>query len=881
MTRIDTSDLKLRLEDYLRASGVEIDTTKHPPLLRCPSPDHADESPSAIYYADSLHIHCPVCSKTWDIFDCAGLLHGLTSFGDQKGDVLDRLGITEADPTPAKTRAKKQKPRHPDPVALTREQARKIYTREELEKRAKKSGWGKFIRAWSYLDAAGLVVMIDARFENEKKKNIISLWTDGKGLRTTGASSPLYGADKIASEPDTPVLVVEGCKTAQAAEQIPGFVVVTWPGGTKRVTRPDWSPLKNRRVYIYPDDDLKRDGNGNTRPWHKQPGYEAAIEIKKILPQAKIIRPLEAARKVKADGADIVEALEVMSPADLAKYILESPEMEPPITRAEAEQQIREKPRDDENLPYSTLGIGDDGRAAFIGRGDRLIQVHPTSMSKSYLLAIAPEPYWQVDFGHKGKITWDQAIDCVLQSAMGRDFDSSSVRGRGAWREKDGRICYHDGQETFGDISPARLYVRRPRQDMGILGAETSAKIAGRMAGITTRLSFETPLDHIRIMGWALLAPFAGALPWRPAALLTGESGSGKSTILDYVITPLARPLHVSGGESTEAGVRQRIGVDACGIVIDEAETDTDKKRRNREALFSLMRMSTSDDAPIVTKGTIDGKGQSFQMRSMFLFSAISPEVDAVADDNRIFRVNLVAPDSSNWKPLFADIQEVFTPENCAGIRARVWNRLGLIIKTAKRFAILIQDLSGRDARYSLADGMLQAAYRIALHDRADFSDKEFCKTTFDLYAKAPPEEKRDESAEMVERLLDERMIVERPDRGTLTIREMCQAVLTGNLEAKRMGDLYDDPAALKSSDIEYLRFFIERIGLSVIRPEGEICIAINHHEIMKILGVGRGYHRMMFRHLGTVDRSRVVWMAGRSRRCVVLEKVLEKREEG
>lgn len=876
MTKIDASDLKPRLEDYLRASGVEIDTTKRPPILRCPSPDHADESPSAIYYADSLHVHCPVCAKTWDIFDCAGLIHGLADFKAQKKDILDRLGIDK--PAPAKPRARK--PKHPPAVALTREQARKIYTRDEMEGRAKKSGWGKFIRAWSYLNADGRVVMIDARFENEKKKNIISFWTDGKGLRTTGAPSVLYGLDQVVSQPDKPILIVEGCKTAQAAGQIPGFVVVTWPGGTKRADRPDWSPLKDRRVFIYPDDDLKRDGNGNTRPWHKQPGYEAAIEIKKILPQAKIIRPLEAARKIKADGADIVEALEVMTPENLAKYIVESPEMTPPISREEAEQQIREKPRDDKNLPYTILGIGDDGRAALIGRGDRLIQVPPTGISKSYLLAIAPEPYWQMEFGHKGKISWDAAIDYVLQSAMHKDFDASSVRGRGAWREKDGRICYHDGQETFGEISPARLYVRRPRQDMGILGSEASTEIAGRMADITTRLSFETPLDHIRIMGWALLAPFAGALPWRPAALLTGESGSGKSTILDYVITPLARPLHVSGGESTEAGVRQRISVDACGIVIDEAETDTDRKRRNREALFSLMRMSTSDDAPIVAKGTIDGKGQSFQMRSMFMFSAISPEVDAVADDNRIFRVNLVAPDSSEWKPLFADIQETFTPENCAGIRARTWNRLNLIIETAKRFSALIQDLSGRDARYSLADGMLQAAYWIVLKDRADQSDKEFCDTTFDLYRAAPPEEKRDESAEMVERLLDERMIVERPERGTLTIREMCQAVLTGNLEAKRSGELYDDPAALKSSDIEYLRFFIERLGLSVERSTGEICVAINHHEIMKILGVGRGYHRMIFRHLGIVDRSRVVWMAGRSRRCVVLKKVLEKREE-
>jgi len=879
MTKIDASDLKPRLEDYLRACGVVIDTTKRPPVLQCPSPDHADDNPSAVFYDDSLHVYCPVCDKTWDIYDVAGLLHGIAGFVDQKKEICARLGIGDDwKPDNAKAAGRSKKPAAA--VPLPNDKARMIYTREEFQKRTEKSGWGKFVRAWKYLDAAGLVIIVDGRFETGEKKSVISFWFDGVTLRTAGAPHVLYGMDRIVSEPDTPVLIVEGCKTAAAAEKIPGFVVVTWNGGTNRATRPDWSVLKDRVVYIYPDDDVKRNKGGQGRPWDKQPGYEAAIEIKKILPHAKIVKPLPAARNVKPDGADIVEALEVTTPEKLAEYILTATEMIPPVSQEEAEQKIREKTRDPENLPFIVLGIGDDGRAAFIGRGDRMIQVAPTSLSKSHLLAIAGEPYWQSEYGHKGKVTWDSAIDYVLQMAMFRDFDASSVRGRGAWREKDGRICYHDGQKTIGDISPDRLYVRRPRQNMGILGEEASPEIARKIAAVTTRLSFETELDHIRVLGWAILAPFAGALPWRPAALLTGESGSGKSTILDYVITPLARPLHVSGGESTEAGVRQRIGVDACGIVIDEAETDTDRKRRNREALFSLMRMSTSDDAPIVAKGTIDGKGQSFQMRSMFMFSAISPEVDAVADDNRIFRVNLISPNSSCWADLFTDIREVITPENCAGIRARTWNRLNLIIETAKRFSAQIQELSGRDARYSLADGMLQAAYWIVMHDRTAMNDKEFVELMYGLYSEAPPEEKRDESVELVERLLDERVQVERPDRGTLTIREMLQGVLTGSLTATTVGTLYSDPASLCMAAIEYLRLYIERLGLAVVKDTREICIAVNHYEIMKILGVGRGYHRMIFRHPGTLERSRVVWMAGKSRRCVVLTDILEKREE-
>jgi putative DNA primase/helicase len=53
-----------------------------------------------------------------------------------------------------------------------------------------------------------------------------------------------------------PALIVEGERSADAAsELLPSFVVVTSPNGSKSADKADWSPLRGRRVVIWPDND--------------------------------------------------------------------------------------------------------------------------------------------------------------------------------------------------------------------------------------------------------------------------------------------------------------------------------------------------------------------------------------------------------------------------------------------------------------------------------------------------------------------------------------------------------------------------------------------------------------------------------------------------
>ncbi|MCL2124180.1 MAG: DUF6371 domain-containing protein, partial [Desulfovibrionaceae bacterium] len=81
---------------------------------------------------------------------------------------------------------------------------------------------------------------------------------------------PLYALEKLAAMPEAPILLVEGEKTADAAQgYFPDHAVLTWSGGTNAVARADLSPLHDRKVIIWPDND--------------EAGFKAALTLAGLL----------------------------------------------------------------------------------------------------------------------------------------------------------------------------------------------------------------------------------------------------------------------------------------------------------------------------------------------------------------------------------------------------------------------------------------------------------------------------------------------------------------------------------------------------------------------------------------------------------------------
>lgn len=116
---------------------------------------------------------------------------------------------------------------------------------------------------WVYRDSQGQLLCGVCRFDFENGKIILplTLWRKPDGTlawdwKALPAPRPLYKLDWLAPNPEAPILVVEGEKTAEAATQLfSDFVAITSPNGANAAKKADWSPLKGRQIIIWPDND--------------------------------------------------------------------------------------------------------------------------------------------------------------------------------------------------------------------------------------------------------------------------------------------------------------------------------------------------------------------------------------------------------------------------------------------------------------------------------------------------------------------------------------------------------------------------------------------------------------------------------------------------
>jgi putative DNA primase/helicase len=148
-------------------------------------------------------------------------------------------------------------------------------------------------------------------------------------------------------------------------------------------------------------------------------------------------------------------------------------------------------------------------------------------------------------------------------------------------------------------------------------------------------LRWQSPVHADLLAGWIATAMVCGALPWRTHCWVTGNQGSGKSTVVDKLVGAFFGNIALYPlGTTTEAGLRQAIGSDARPVIFDESEGDKHKEER-RQAIIQLMRQSSSDTRGLIMKGGANHESKSFTMRSAFLMSSIGVGLKEAADLTR------------------------------------------------------------------------------------------------------------------------------------------------------------------------------------------------------------------------------------------------------
>ena len=220
------------------------------------------------------------------------------------------------------------------------------------------------------------------------------------------------------------------------------------------------------------------------------------------------------------------------------------------------------------------------------------------------------------------------------------------VRGRGAWRDDDGALIYHAGDEIWIDgrwracgvhgrhIYPARPKIGRPARRARPADELSSGRV---LLELFSSFTWEREqLDPRLLLGWLVTAKIGGALDRRPVAFVAGAEGSGKSTLQAMMREVMIGAL-IKTSNTTQAGIYQRLQQDSIAIMIDEMEPKEDT--RTVDKILELARISYSGDK--MQRGGQHGVAKEFALNSSFLGSSISKPATDAQDDSRMVVLNL------------------------------------------------------------------------------------------------------------------------------------------------------------------------------------------------------------------------------------------------
>jgi putative DNA primase/helicase len=363
-----------------------------------------------------------------------------------------------------------------------------------------------------------------------------------------------------------------------------------------------------------------------------------------------------------------------------------------------------------EPAPYTMLGFsGDDYYYQPKGSG-QVTRIARGGHTSTNLFGIAPIEYWRKTYPRFNKdgdftgIDWQQCYSDLLaeQHSVGC-YDPSRIRGVGAWWD-EGRTVFHLGDRLIVDgiKYPVKephqsdyIYQRLPKR-IGPGAAEPLTDQEGaNLLSIAEQFHWETPASGMLLAGWVALAPICGALEWRPHIWISAVSGSGKTTVFNEYITPLITDVVLKvKGNTTEAGIRQRLKSDALPVMFDEAESNEKADITRIQSVLSLARVASSEGDGDTLKGSANSEAIMFNVRSMFVLSSVNTALKQGADRNRFSLLMLRTPDgltaeakAAHWKALESDLVRHISRDTGKRLLARMINLIPMIRAAAEVFS--------------------------------------------------------------------------------------------------------------------------------------------------------------------------------------------------
>lgn len=689
-------------------------------------PFHADTKASLQVNQKKQVYKCFACNAGGDAIDF------LTRLGSTFHEACEEIngGIMPEGATPEQREASKPK--------MNPNSWKHVYPAQAVAENFNHYKHGIPQKIWAYHTADSGVIGYVCRFDfpdGSKQTLPLVYATDGKRSewRWMGfvKPRPLYNLHTLAANPKATVLLVEGEKTADAvqAQLDPSkTVVMTWVGGAQGITHADWKPIDGRRLILWGDND--------------KPGMDAMAQIGNAV-ESPLKRYVHVPKEYppKWDGAD-----KEWKDGELRKFVLDNIKENPQVIKEKKPEGPKnpplppvpsapiQKPQDsiNDNANFRILGYDKDENSRlvyyfFSYDAKAVIKLSPSNMTKSNLMMLAPINWWEDRFPAKtSKFDVDGAQQFLIATSHQVGiFKENYIRGRGAWVD-DGRIVIHTGDMLLvdGDMIPLRQFRSKYMYEIGErLGFGTTQQLnkeyASKLIEKAKWLQWDREINAYLLIGWCVIAPFCGVLPWRPHIWVTGPAGSGKSWVMDNMIKILLgeSPIVVQG-KTTEPGVRGLLQNDARPVQFDESDVDSNNDKERIQSILALARSSSYSNGGVIGKGTQSGGSRTYEIRSCFAFSSIGVQLNQQSDRSRFTMLGLLSFENVNrTKEDFSQFElewrSLVTDEYVKALQSRTISLLPVIIKNSRTFADAVASVIGQRRIGDQVGGMLAGAYSL------------------------------------------------------------------------------------------------------------------------------------------------------------------------